>query len=155
MYGESAGCKAIAQILPGSQTFPKFVAMKRLLCLLTACLLSLTVSAQVTIKHTSDSLANQLVERHKKVNAAKMSMTGFRVQLYFGSERQKANEIRTDFLSQYSGTGAYLLYQQPYFKVRVGDFRTRLEAQAFLKKISTVYTSAFIVTDEVKLPSLD
>ncbi len=155
MDSESVGSKVIALNLYCNQTLPNFGPMKRLICLLTACLLSLAVSAQETIKHTSDSLANQLVERHKKVNAAKMSMSGFRVQLYFGSERQKANEIRTDFLSQYSGTGAYLLYQQPYFKVRVGDFRTRLEAQAFLKKISTVYTSAFIVTDEVKLPSLD
>lgn len=155
MDSESAGSKVVALMFRGSQTFPNFGPMKRLLCLLTACFFGLTVSAQVTIKHTNDSLANQLVERHKKVNAAKMSMSGFRVQLYFGSERQKANEIRTDFLSQYPGTGAYLLYQQPYFKVRVGDFRTRLEAQAFLKKISPVYSSAFIVTDEVKLPSLD
>ena len=99
----------------------------------------------------SDSLTEKLVERHKLVNAAKMSMPGFRIQIYFGNERVKAQEIRTDFLSNFPTTSAYLVYHQPNFKVRVGDFRTRLEAAGFLKKLGERYSSSFIVPDEVKL----
>lgn len=94
----------------------------------------------------------KLVERHKLLSAAKMSRPGFRVQLYFGNDRSKALEMRSDFMTSYPSYGAYLIYQQPYFKVRAGDFYTRLEAQGFLKKIQSIYSSAFIVTDEVKLP---
>ena len=80
-------------------------------------------------------------------------MTGFRIQIYFGSERAKATEIRADFMKNFPEIASYLIYQQPYFKIRVGDFKTRIEASGFLKKLDDHYTTAFIVPDEVKLPS--
>ncbi len=98
--------------------------------------------------------ADELIERHKKVNAMKMAMPGFRIQIYFGNDRNRAQEIRTEFLQYFGDTPAYLIYQQPNFKVRVGDFRTRLEASGFLKKLESHYKSAFIVPDDVKLPEL-
>jgi len=98
--------------------------------------------------------ADELLERHKRVNAAKMAMPGYRIQVYFGSDRTKAQEVRADFLLTHSDIPAYLIYQQPNFKVRVGDFRTRIEASGFLKKLEFRFKSAFIVPDEVKLPDL-
>jgi hypothetical protein len=38
--------------------------------------------------------------------------------------------------------------------VRVGDFKTRLEATGFLSKMQSQFEQAFIVPDEVKLPEL-
>lgn len=83
-----------------------------------------------------------------------MTMPGYRIQVYFGSERTKAQEIRAEILLSHPDIPAYLIYQQPNFKVRIGDFRTRLEASGFLKKIEYHFKSAFIVPDEVKLPDL-
>lgn len=103
---------------------------------------------------TNDSLTRKLVERHKLINAAKKTMPGYRIQLYFGNDRARAQEIRASFIQLFPSTPAYLLYQQPNFKVRSGDFRTRLEATGFLKKINEHFSNAFIVPDEVKLPEL-
>lgn len=83
-----------------------------------------------------------------------MTMPGYRIQLYFGGERIKAQEVRSEFLLSYPEVPAYLIYQQPNFKVRAGDFRTRLEAAGFLKKLEFRFKSSFIVPDDVKLPSL-
>lgn len=105
-------------------------------------------------KTDNESLATQLVHRHKKVNASKMSMPGFRIQLYFGNERIKAQEIKSSFLQKHPKATAYMVYHQPNFKVRVGDFRTRLEAAGFLKLISEDFKTSFIVPDDVKLPDL-
>lgn len=105
-------------------------------------------------KTDNESLALQLVHRHKKVNASKMSMPGFRIQLYFGNERMKAQEIKSSFLQKHPTATAYMVYHQPNFKVRVGDFRTRLEAAGFLKLISEDFKTSFIVPDDVKLPDL-
>lgn len=101
---------------------------------------------------TQDSLIHQLVNRHVAINQAKRTMPGYRVQIYFGPNRTKANEVKTDFLGIFPNTGAYLVYQQPNFKIRVGDYKSRLEAQKFLKEIQSLYATAFIVKDEVKLP---
>jgi hypothetical protein len=102
----------------------------------------------------TDSLANELVSRHQKINSAKMSSPGYRIQIYFGSDRAKAQEVRNSFVQMFPNSPIYLLYQQPNFKVRAGDFRTRLEANRFLKSMGDRFRPAFIVPDEIKLPEL-
>ena len=105
-----------------------------------------------TLLLSQDSLATRLVEKHKKLNSAHQSMPGYRLQLYFGSDRNHATEMKTEFQHLYPKINAYVVYQQPNFKLRVGDFKSRLEVVKFLKEIQTVYTTAFIVQDDVKLP---
>lgn len=101
---------------------------------------------------TQDSLVRLLVNRHVAIGQAKKTMPGYRVQIHFGSQRAKANEVKADFLKIYPNMGAYLVYHQPNFKIRVGDFKTRLEAMKFLKEIQPLYSTAFLVKDEVRLP---
>ena len=99
-----------------------------------------------------DSLVKLLVNRHIAIGQAKRTMPGYRVQIHFGSSRTKANEVKADFLKLYPNMGSYLVYHQPNFKIRVGDFKTRMEAQKFLKDIQPLYSTAFLVKDEVRLP---
>lgn len=101
---------------------------------------------------TQDSLVNVLMNRHIAINQARRTMTGYRVQIFFGPQRVKANEVKADFLNIYPNVGAYLVYHQPNFKIRVGDFKSRLEAMKFLKELQPLYSTAFLVKDEVKLP---
>ena len=97
----------------------------------------------------------QLVLKHIQINELKKGKTkGFRVQIHFGSEKAKALEVKTKYLTLHYETPVYLDYQQPYFKIRVGDFRTKLEAYKFLQTISGDFPGAFIVSDEIKLPPL-
>jgi hypothetical protein len=127
--------------------------MKRF-CILVGILSAfavLPVMGQYSLK-SQDSLVHVLVNRHIAINQAKNSMPGYRIQIYFGPNRTTANEIKTDFLQLFPKMGAYLVYQQPNFKIRVGDFKYRLEAMKFLKEIQHLHSAAFIVKDEVKLP---
>lgn len=102
-----------------------------------------------------DKRINELVLKHILINEAKKEkINGYRVQIYFGSEKAKALEMKSKFLSSYHTTPAYLDYQQPYFKIRVGDFRTKLEAYKFLQEILLDFQGAFIVNDEIELPPL-
>lgn len=129
--------------------------MKRLTTGLLLLLLS-GPSQQIFAQPASeDALARSLADRYRKVSSTKMTRPGYRIQIYFGSDRVKAQEIRTEFMRTFPEQGAYLIYQQPNFKVRVGDFRTRIEAQGFLKSLYDRYVPSFIVSDEVKLPTFD
>ncbi len=116
-------------------------------------LLPLSGFGQYSMK-SQDSLVKVLMNRHIAINQAKKTMSGYRVQIFFGPQRVKATEVKTDFLQIYPNIGAYLVYQQPNFKIRVGDFKTRLEAMKFLKELQPLYSTAFLVKDEVKLPEL-
>ena len=96
-----------------------------------------------------------LVEKHIAINEKQKGIPGYRVQIFFGSKRKDVLEVRTDFLAKYPDIGAYIQYDEPYFKVRVGDFRTQLKAQKFYKEISGGFPNSFIVEDLIVLPELE
>ncbi len=102
-----------------------------------------------------DSRISALVEKHIAINEKQKGIPGYRVQIFFGSKRKDVLEVRTDFLAKYPDIGAYIKYDEPYFKVRVGDFRTQLKAQKFYKEISGSFPNSFIVEDLIVLPELD
>jgi hypothetical protein len=82
------------------------------------------------------------------------SLEGFRVQLSFG-KKEEVNQIRVSFLQKYPDMGAYVSYMQPNFRLRVGDFRTRMEAEKFRNEILSTYANCYIVKDIIELPKLD
>ena len=57
-------------------------------------------------------------------------------------------------MSAYPGIMAYVVYHEPNYKVRVGDFRTRIEAEGFMKRIMGEYPSAFVIKDKILFPKL-
>lgn len=93
---------------------------------------------------------DSLLQQHIAYNAQKTTQPGYRVQIYFGNQRIKANEAKTNFLMKYPDEDVYLIYQHPNYKVRVGDFKSRLEAYRFYRKIHPDFGSTFIVRDDIK-----
>ena len=76
---------------------------------------------------------------------------GFRIQIYNGLDRDKANRIKLDFMRQHPGMGAYLTYTKPHFRVRVGNFRTRTAAAPLYRELSEKYT-CMIVPEIIYIP---
>jgi hypothetical protein len=112
-------------------------------------------AGKVEIIH--DAGVSGLVEKHIQLNEIQKGIPGYRVQIFFASgnnSKPNANRIRAEFLTKYPRLKAYVIYQEPYYKVRVGDFRTRLEAQGILNMISPDFPSSYIVTDEIQYPDL-
>ncbi len=107
-----------------------------------------------TIIITKDAWVDDLIKKQKEINLQKQTIPGYRIQIYFGAIRQKALEAKADFASKHPNITTYLSYQQPNFKVRAGDFRTRLEAQKLLKEIQGWYSTSFIVQDDIRIPAL-
>ena len=114
----------------------------------------ISYNADSSIIITKDARFDELINKQKEQNLVNQSMHGYRIQIYFGGVRQKASEVKIDFNTRYPEVQAYISYQQPNFKVRIGDFRNRYEAQRFLKDIEGLYPTCFIVPDDVKLPPL-
>lgn len=79
---------------------------------------------------------------------------GYRVQIFFG-KREDAQEKRATFLRQFSDTGAYISYLAPNFRLRVGDFRNRIEAEKFKQSLGLQFQGAYIVKDKIELPPLN
>ncbi|MCR4859915.1 MAG: SPOR domain-containing protein [Bacteroidales bacterium] len=88
---------------------------------------------------------------------AQKTYSGFRIRLYFASSRtareESASVIRR-FNEMYPQVQAYRTFASPNFKVTVGNFRTRLEAEAMLRQIRGDFPDAFIVRERFKYPSI-
>lgn len=80
-------------------------------------------------------------------------LEGYRVQIFFGS-RNEAQRIRGEFLKKYPETGAYISYLAPNFRLRVGDFRSKMESEKFKKEIQNDFSGSYIVKDQIGLPQL-
>jgi hypothetical protein len=96
-----------------------------------------------------------LVNLHIRRNQQGGTLQGFRVEIFFSSElnaRQKAQNIKNDFLAVYPSYNVYISYISPDFKVRVGNFRTRNEALKAMNEIKAQFPKAFVVPDLIELP---
>lgn len=99
-----------------------------------------------------DSLISRRLELSRDLNSGNtVSSAGFRVQIFSGLERQKAYAEQTRFKSIYPNTTTYISYTQPYYRLRVGDFRTRLEAEKFMNELKKYYSSMFIFSERINL----
>ncbi len=102
----------------------------------------------------SDSKLDTLINKNIAENKSTNAIAGFRIQIFFGSERKNALDAKAKVLQLFPDADVYLLYQQPYFKVRVGDYRTKLEAHHMFKELLPHFDKIFIVPDKINLPKL-
>ena len=99
-----------------------------------------------------DSLIARRLELSRGVSIGKsISVSGFRVQIFSGLDRQRANSEQSNFKSLYPNITSYISYTQPYYRLRVGDFRTRLEAEKFMNELKKYYSSMFIFSEMIIL----
>lgn len=86
------------------------------------------------------------------------TMSGYRVRIFFDNRQTARNESEATmkkFKSLFPDVSAYRLYANPYFKVTVGDFRTKSEAMALLARIKGDFPSAFVVKENIEYPVVD
>lgn len=125
---------------------------------LIACLSTQSYAQQPTndsseVEIIQEYKIKELVDKHIEINS-KAPIKGYRVKIHFGTDKNQAKDVKGAFISKFPDVPAYEKYDQPNFNIRVGDFRTKLEAYSFLKKIQPDFPAAFIVQDEIEFPEL-
>jgi hypothetical protein len=122
-------------------------------------------------KHLGELVINQglsldtLISRHilSSKNLFKVNnhygMEGFRIQIYASNNRnarEESNKINAEFISKFPDIPSYQLFAEPgYYKIRVGDFRTKTEATRLFQIISKEFRDAYMVPDIINFPDLN
>ena len=112
------------------------------------------MSGNVSI--TQPAAVQDALSRHIESNAQKQ-MNGYRIRIFFDNKQTARGDSEAAvgrFKAKYPGYSAYRTFTSPFFKVTVGDFRTRAEALAALKQIKIDFPSAFIVRERFRYPAL-
>lgn len=99
------------------------------------------------IQVVGDVAVTQLVKRHIELNERVRTIPGYRIQvasLSGTSSKNRAFDMKERIHTNYPGVEAYVVFDEPNFKVKVGDFRTRLEAYVFLQHIRGEFPGTII-----------
>jgi len=113
-------------------------------------------SVAEVVLHQTDSIYSAM-DSHLKDNASR-TLSGYRIRIFFDnkqSARVASEEALKKFESLFHDVSAYRSYANPYFKVTVGDFRTKSEAMSYLERIRKDFPSAFVVKENIAFPVID
>ena len=94
-------------------------------------------------KKSDSTLINELISKKRSFN--KEFGYGFRIQLYNGFETE-AKKTETKFKINFPEIKTYLLYRQPEWKIQVGFYKTKLEADRALLDLKRKYGSCLLYT---------
>lgn len=86
----------------------------------------------------------------KKANAR--TARGFRVLVVNTNKRDEAIAAKTKVYTNFPELKAYLVYQSPYFRLKVGNFKTREEAQQYQKSLGYYFPrGVFVIPDTIEI----
>lgn len=94
---------------------------------------------------------------HVTANPARTS-AGFRVRIFNDNKQTSRNDSEAAlarFKGMFPGVSAYRTYSNPFFRVTVGDFRTKSEAMRLLQQVKGAFPTAFIVKETIGYPVVD
>ena len=112
-----------------------------------------TTSNKVTVTPTNhiNARVTALIDTISHLNKSRRYAQGYRIQVYSGTERKAAMDLRTALVTRLNDEGVYLQYKQPTFRLKVGDYFTRVEAQQALLQIRDITPKAMIVVDQINI----
>ncbi|HEY1054683.1 MAG TPA: hypothetical protein VGE24_06090, partial [Emticicia sp.] len=99
--------------------------------LLTGSMVYGQVDSENVVIH-KDPRVDLLVAKQIEINEVTTRNTrrmanGFRIQVINTNDRNKANAAKTKVYQSFPELKPYLIYQAPFFKLKVGNFKTREE----------------------------
>ena len=103
------------------------------------------------------NVIREAMKKHISGNSSR-TINGYRIRIFFDNQqtaRVESEAALNRFKARFPEIEAYRSYSNPYFKVTVGDFRTKSEAMEMLSTIQSSFPVAFIVKESINYPAVD
>jgi hypothetical protein len=123
--------------------------MNRLLPFLFLVLSFSTVSwAQSGIRVEAPLVVDQMMNTYVEMNKSQENTEGWRIQLLATTDRQKMETELQRFRTLYPNISVDWVHSKPYYKIRAGAFRSKLDAYRILYLIKQDYAAAYPAMDQ-------
>ena len=119
--------------------------IKPILLPLVLCILSQKMVAQegkMTV--TQDPKFEQLLNEKRKINSSITINDRYKIQIFNG-DSENSKKTLTDFKKENKDMDATIVFSTPMYKVWVGNFKTRIEAEKNLNALKKKYPNAFLI----------
>lgn len=124
----------------------KFFTQKSSFLIVTIALFSSPfIFAQTgTISINQDQKIENLLAEKRKINSSITVNDQYKIQIYNGDSEQSKKKL-VEFKKEFSDYDATIVFSTPFYKIWVGQFKTRIEAERNLIEIKKKYTTAFLI----------
>ena len=134
--------------------------MKRFVCLSLFIIMAVAALAQShgSLNIDQDSRIESLIAKQRTMYRIDSSFSGYRIHVFMeiGNEAlQHAEQVKRQFENAFPDIPIYLTYAEPYFRLRAGDFRNRVEAEQCLRRIKPKFKEAFVTADMIYRPKIN
>lgn len=128
--------------------FMTLKSLKKILFFLLLNILYSNIYSQNSILvNSEDSLLNKLIKIKLEVNKEMYEKNYYSIQLFSG-DFDNAEKIYLEFSSNFPNLKKTLTFETPNYKVRVGNFEKKINADIKLEEIKKKYKSAFVLQPE-------
>ncbi|MGV3612672.1 MAG: SPOR domain-containing protein [Fluviicola sp.] len=125
--------------------------MEKVILITILSVISYFGNAQVTI--VKDGRIDELVKAQGQSTVPEIS--GYRLQLAFDSNKSFIDDARSKFAAQFPKVDTYVEFIAPHYFLKVGDFRTQLEAEKVKAATAAQFPTGFVVKEKINLPRID
>ena len=113
-----------------------------------------TFSSNTEVISVNEKGIDALVSKYEHVLKAKNGVDGWRVQLKFKAKEAEILQLKLKFIRLYPYIPVLLEYEEPYYRIRVGNCRTKLEAQKIKHQIRKHFPNAYPVPEIINFSQL-
>jgi hypothetical protein len=117
------------------------------------CSTGLKAQSTGSVTMHDEAGANALVERYIYFNKEHNQLPGYRIQVIASPKLQDIKDAKSTFLNRYAYK-ATIVFEAPNYKLRIGNYQNRFEANRDLQEILTDYPNAFICKDLINVSDL-
>lgn len=117
----------------------------------TFFIISLTLLSSISSKAQSsefelvqDKAFEKLIDEKVNINNTFSIYKNFSIQLFYGEKNESEIQFQ-EFKKNHPQIDATIIYAEPKYKLIVGNYRNKIDAERNLKKLKTKYPNAFIV----------
>jgi len=101
-------------------------------------------------KHVNRRL-DEVMEVTATQNRSVRYAPGYRIQIYTGNERQSAEAAKMLVYQNFPELNPYLSYKQPTFRLKIGDFMRKLDAERYYAQLKSLFPSAILQPDKIDI----
>ena len=96
-----------------------------------------------------------LVNKYENILKNTGGINGWRLQLKFKAKESEIIKIKLKFIKLFPNIPVFLEYQEPYYRIRVGNCRTKLEALKIKYLIKKHFTDTYPVPEIISITDLN
>lgn len=126
----------------------KIRGISALVLMLLATAISYGQQAEGQVRIETSARIDAMVAQKKEYNKNLKDYEGYRIQIYYGREKE-CYEMQEEFTERFPDIPTLVLFSTPQWKLQVGNYRTRLDADRAVVSIKKEYPAAIVLATKI------